>query len=97
MKEFKKYLSEMTMSYGQDNYLGPQDFSGAKHVGDIQNSKILYKQINGLDFYGITEDDNPNKSANFDPNKVISWIQVQNQNILGKDYFQHFLKKIIYF
>lgn len=110
MKKFKEFMSEMTMSYGVEPYLGIQDFSGAKHIGDIQSSRILYKQINGLDFYGITEDDNPDKSANFDPNKPVGWVQVQNQNIAGKDYLQirniftekefrgqNYAKKILFF
>jgi hypothetical protein len=85
MKKFKEYLSEMTMSYNQDSFLSMQDFSNAKHIGDLGYRKILYKQINGLDFYAITEE-NPNKLP--DHNNPVCWLQVQNQNVLGKDYLQ---------
>lgn len=94
----------MTMSYGQDAFLSMQDFSDAKYIGDIERSRVLYKKINGLDFYAITEDDQP------DSNKPISWVQVQNKNIAGKDYLeiknifteqkfrgQNYAKKILFF
>ena len=80
MGEFKDFLSEMTMNYGQNIYLVLQDFSNAQYVGDVEKSKVLYKKINGLDHYGITESDNPDK--------VVSYVQVQDLNILGKDYLQ---------
>src|ERR1039458_2387875 len=102
MGEFKEYLSEMTMSFNVDTFLGTQDFSNAEHIGDVEQSKILYKKINGLDYYAITESNNPDR--------VASYFQVQNQNILGKDYLelrnvhteeelrgQHYAKNLLFF
>ena len=87
------------MSFGQDTQLSMQDFSGAEYIGDIEQNKILYKKINGLDFYAISENESP-----------ISFIQVQTRNILGKDYLeirniftkeeyrgQNYAKKLLFF
>ena len=103
MGKFKEYLSEMTMSFNVDVFLGTQDFSGAEPIGDVGQSKILYKKINGLDYYAITESGNSE-------DRVASYFQVQNQNILGKDYLElrnthteeelrghHYAKNLLFF
>lgn len=99
--DFRNFLDEMTMSYGKMQDFPFPDFSDAQHVGDIEHSKILYKQLNGLDIYAITADDTE---------KPVCYIQTQPQNIQGMNFLninfvqtlpefrgKNFAKKLVFF
>jgi hypothetical protein len=72
--QFKKWL-EMTMSYGQMQDLPFPDFTQAQHIGDIEHHKILHTQINNIDYYAITVDNQP-----------ATYTQTQQKTIQGKSY-----------
>lgn len=64
------------MSFGQASYSMP-DFTGAEYIGDVEQNKILHKNIIGFDYYVITIDGKP-----------VCFIQTQSKAILGKDYLE---------
>ena len=76
MSNFKDFI-EMTLSFGQMLSQEMPDFSGAQHIGDIENNKIIFKNINGHDCYGITVDDKPR-----------CFVYVGQKNIQGRDYLE---------
>lgn len=99
MKNFEDYINERTMSFGADNTLQMPDFSNAKHIGDIEDNKILFKQINGINSYAIAVGDKP-----------VGFIYTRNKNVMGKDYLEiqaiftepeyrgkNFAKKLLFF
>jgi ribosomal protein S18 acetylase RimI-like enzyme len=78
MRTFKKYMEDQqyikeTLSSGDLSY-DKQDFTGAKQVFD----NLVFKVINGHDYYGITNENG----------EVAGHAQIQEKNILGTNYFE---------
>jgi hypothetical protein len=95
--DFKQF--EMTLSFGQTQDYPMPDFTGAEHIGDIEQYKILHKQFNGVDCYAITVVEKPVCCIQTQPIEILGNTYTCLQNIFTeKDYQnQKFAKNLLFF
>src|SRR5437879_3529555 len=74
-------------------------FSNSKHIGDIEDHKILFFQQNGFDYYGLTVGDEVVSFVATKPRKIKELDVQELWSLVTSDKYkgQNLAKKLLFF